>query len=138
MTPSKAQYPFLGTWKMVGCESSHPELPHPTSALTTFSEEADGIHYRAEMTWSDGRTTSTQAVLSADGSWCPMIGSALADAVSVHIHDDGSLEARMRKGQVTVGTLHTKVSADGQTSVSHWDLIGTGIAITWKTTAVRQ
>jgi hypothetical protein len=41
MTPSKAPLPFLGAWKLTTTESSRPDLPHPASGLTTFTQEED-------------------------------------------------------------------------------------------------
>jgi len=139
MTPSKAPLAFLGTWKLTKCESSHPDLPHPTSAITTFTQEKDGIHYSNEGVWSDGQKTKVTAILQIDGTWCPVTGSSLADSLSLRRLDSGSLEAKMKKGGVDAGTTRSTYSADGKTQTGHWEIVGPGgKTITWKTTSERQ
>lgn len=139
MTPSKAPLPFLGTWKLVTCESSRPDLPYPTSGVTTFAQEEDGIHYVADSTWSDGRTTSVSAVFQLDGAWSPVTGSHLVDSLSFRGLEDGSFEAKGMKGGSHAVTVHAKYSADGRTSAAHWELTGpNGAAITWEATSERQ
>ncbi|HTW65624.1 MAG TPA: hypothetical protein VME17_13435 [Bryobacteraceae bacterium] len=137
MTPAKAPLPFLGTWKLTKCESSHPNLPHPVAGTTTFTQEQDSIRYENEGMWSDGTKTNTHAVLTPGGSWCPVVGSLLADSLSIEIIPNG-LAARMRKGGVEVGTTRATVAADGRTMNSEWEIARPGgAAITWKTTTVR-
>jgi len=71
MTPSKAPLPFLGTWRLTKCETSRPDLPHPTSGITTFTQKEDAVHYSNEGVWSDGRTAKVGAVLQMDGNKVP-------------------------------------------------------------------
>jgi hypothetical protein len=138
MTPSKAPLPFLGTWKLTKCESSRPDLPHPTSGTTTFTQKEDGIHYSNEGVWSDGRTAKASAVLQPDGSWCPITGRLMTDSLSLHL-GSGSVEAKMRKGGVDVGTNRSTFSADGRTMTGHWEIVGPGgTTMTWKTTSERK
>jgi hypothetical protein len=138
MTPSKAPIPFLGTWKLAKCESSRPDLPHPTAGITTFSQEEDGIHYSNDGVWSDGRTSSVSAVFQLDGNWYPVTGSLVADSLSSRLLDDASFEGKMKKGGVEVGTNRSIVSADGLMT-GHWEFVGPeGTTITWETTSERQ
>jgi len=139
MTPSKAPLSFLGTWKLANVECSRPDLPHPTSGLTTFTQEEDGIHYSADSTWSDGRTTNVSAVLQLDGTWSPVTGSQLVDSLSFKGREDGSFEAKGMKGGVHSVTTRATYSQDGRTSTAHWELAGpNGTTITWETTSERQ
>jgi hypothetical protein len=139
MTPSKAPLPFLGAWKLTKCESSHPDLPHPTGGITTFAQKEDAIHYSNEGIWSDGRTTKVSAVLQLDGSWCPVTGSMVADSLSLRNLADGSLAGSMRKGGVDVGTYHSTNSVDGRILTGHWKFAGPGgTTMTWTTTSERQ
>jgi hypothetical protein len=140
MTPSKAPIPFLGTWKLTKCETSHPDLPHPTSGTTTFTQGQDGaIHYSNDGVWSDGRTPKVTADIQLDGTWCPITGSLVTDSVSFRHLGDGSLEVRMRKGGADVGTNRSTYSADGRTMTGHWQFSGPGgSVITWTTTSERQ
>ena len=139
MTPSKAPLPFLGTWKLASCESSRPDLPYLTSGITTFAQEEDGIHYRAESTWSDGRTTNVSAVLQLDGIWSPVTGSLLVDSLNFKSLEDGSFEAKGMKDGAHAVTAQSTYSADGRTSTTHWEWAGpNGATITWKTTSERQ
>ena len=139
MTPSQAPLPLFGTWKLVSCESSHPELPHPTSGITTFTQEDDAIHYSSEGIWSDGRTTTPRAILRLDGSWYPVMGSLLADSLSLERMVDGSYEAKMRRDGADVGTNRTRISADGQIMTSHWEIIGPDdLMIVWDTMSERE
>jgi hypothetical protein len=139
MTPSKAPLPFLGTWKLTKCESSHPDLPHPASGITTFTQEEDAVHYANEGIWSDGRTTKVTAILKMDGTWCPITGSLLADSLSFRHLGDGSFEAKMKKGGIDMGTTQSTVSPDGRTMTGHWEIVGPGdTTVSWKTTSERQ
>jgi len=139
MTPAKAPLPFLGTWKLTSCETSHPDLPHPTTGIATFTQKDDGIHYTNEGVWSDGRTSKVSAVLQMDGSWCPISDSLVADSISFRQLDDYAGEARMKKGGADVGITRSLISADGRTMSGHWELLGPGgVAVTWKTTSERQ
>jgi len=140
MTPSKAtSLPVFGTWKLVSCETSHPHLLHPATSTTTFAERDGAIDYRAETVWSDGRATSTHAVLHPDGRWCPLEGSALADAASLTILGGGGFEGHMKKGDAVAGSNHSTVSADGQTMTTRWEVPGPGnITLVWTTVSSRQ
>jgi len=140
MTPSKAaSLPFLGTWKMVNCETSHPHLPHPTRSTTTFADRDGAIDYRAETEWSDGRTTSAHAVFHLDGTWCAVEGSPLADSASLKALDGGAFEGRMKKGDVVAGLSHMTLSPDGQRSTTRWEITGPGGAmVVWTTVSARQ
>ena len=139
MTPSRAPLPFLGTWKLTKCETSRPDLPHPTSGITTFTQKEDAVHYSNEGVWSDGRTAKVGAVLQMDGNWSAVTGSLLADSLSFRTLGDGSFEAKMKKGGVDVGTSRSTVSADGRIMTGHWEVVGPGgTSLTWKTTSERQ
>jgi hypothetical protein len=120
-------------------ESSRPDLPHPTSATATFTQEDDGIHYTSDGVWSDGRTSKVSAVLELDGNWCPVTGSFLADSLSFRRLEDGSFETKMKKGGDEVGATRATVSADGRTLTGRWDFVGPdGAILTWNTTHERQ
>src|SRR5579871_339465 len=112
-------------WKLTECQTSHPELPHPTGGITTFTQEEGAIHYNNDGVWSDGRKSKVSAVLQMDGTWLPITGSLLADLLSFRLLGDGSFEAEMKKPGAKVGTTRSTVSADGRT-------------ITWKTRVERQ
>ena len=139
MTPSKAPLPFLGTWRLTKVETSRPDLPHPQSGVTTFTQENDIIQYTNDGVWTDGRRTKVTAVLQLDGSLCPITNSMVADALTLRVLDDGTLEVKMKRGGVDVGTNQTSVSPDGRTMTGQWDLVGPGgTKITWNTTQERQ
>jgi hypothetical protein len=140
MTPAKAPLPFLGTWKLMTNESSRPELPHPTSGITTFTQEGDAIHYSNNGVWSDGRTTQVGAVLRLDGDWYPVTGSMLVDSLSLRTLEDGSFEAKGKKDGVDTVTSRITVSADGRAMTTNWELAGPGggPVIIWETTSQRQ
>ena len=139
MTPSKAPLPFLGTWKLTKCETSRPDLPHPTSGITRFTQKEDAVHYSNDGVWSDGRAAKVSAVLQMDGKWSPITGSLLADSLSFRALGDGSFEAKMKKGGVDVGTSRSTVSADGRIMTGHWEVVGPGgTSLSWKTTSERQ
>ena len=139
MTPAKAPLPLLGTWSLTKCEASRPDLPHPTSGITTFTQHENAVHYNNAGIWSDGRTAKVSAILQMDGSWCPVTGSLLADSLSFRQLGGGSFEANMKKGGVEVGTSRFTVSTDGRTMTGHWEIVGPGgTSLTWLTTAERQ
>jgi hypothetical protein len=138
MTASKAPLPFIGTWKLTNCESSRPDLPHPTGGIATFTQQGDAVNYTNDGVWSDGRTAKVTAVLKLDGTWCPVAGSLTTDSLSFQSLEGGTFEVKMRKGGVDVGTNRTTVSADGRTMTGQWELAGPGGTLTWKTTSERQ
>lgn len=139
MTPSQARIPLIGAWKLTKCESSHPQLPHPTLQLATFAEAGDVIHYTADSAYSDGRTVKVSADLTLDGAWRPVTGSQLADSLSIRRHPDGSYEVGMRKAGADAGVSRFTISSDGRTLDGVWEIAGPGgVAITWKTTSERQ
>jgi hypothetical protein len=139
MTPSKAPLRFLGTWQMTQCETSRPELPHPTSGITTFTQQEDSIQYENETRWSDGRNSKVTASLRLDGSWCPVSGSVLADSVSFERQDDSTFSVRMKKNGADAGSNRTTISSTGRTMTGQWEIKGTdGGIISWKMTSERQ
>ena len=139
MTPSKAPLPFLGTWKLTKCESSRPDLPHPTSGITAFTQKEEAIHYSNDGVWSDGRTSKVSFILQMDGNWFTIAGSLVADSLSCRQLEDGSFEAKMKKGGANVGTSRSTVSTDGRTMIGYWEFVGpSGTTITWDTTSERQ
>ena len=139
LTPSKAPLRFLGTWRITKVETSRPDLPHPTTGVTTFTQEADHVHYEAETTWSDGTRSKVTAALRTDGSWCPVIGSLIADTVSFQRVDDSSFSVNMKKQGLDVGTNHTTISATGRTMTGSWEVKAPdGTKVTWKMSSERQ
>ncbi len=132
MTPSRAPLRFLGTWRIKQCESSQPELAHPTSGVTSFTQEGDVVHYENQSTWSDGRSSQVSASLRLDGSWCPVNGSSLTDSVSFRSNGD-SFEATMRQQDKPAGSNRTRVSPTGRTMTSEWEIpTPDGQTIVWK------
>lgn len=138
MTPFEAAAPLLGTWRLAKCETSRPDLPQPTSLLTKFAFEEGAIHYSNDSVWSDGRVSKVSAVLQMDGNWYPVEGSLLSDSLSLRRLEDGSFEAKTKKGPAHVGATRYTVSADGQTLLGHWDVTGPGGGkIIWDATSER-
>lgn len=138
MTPAKAPLPFLGTWTLTECLSSHSDLPYPTSGIAIFTQEEDGIHYSNETVWSDARTTKSSVVFQMDGSWSSVTGAMLHDSMCLR-RLGSSFEFKMRKGAVDVGSCLATVSADTKTLTADWEFVGPGgTKVTWKTTSVGQ
>jgi hypothetical protein len=133
----------LGTWKLVACESSHPDLPHPTSGITSFTQDENAIHYANDGVWSDGRNSNAKADVQLDGNWYPVSGSLLADSLSLRRLEGGSseasFEANMRKNGLDVGSARLTISPDGKTQTALWEIAGPGgTAIKWTTRSERQ
>ena len=124
---------FLGTWKTVSIQTSHAEIPHPESMISTYSSKDDGFEYTTEAAWSDGRKTRSHAFFRFDGGWYPATGSVLFDSLSARQLDDRSVEGRFKQGGQEIGSQRAVFSEDGQTSTAEWSLVGPGGAtITWK------
>src|SRR5215469_9727429 len=139
MTPVQSPLPFVGTWKLTSVATSHPELPHPESSVTTYTQEDDGLHYLAETVWSDGRTTKGHAVFQLDGNWYPLSDSTLADSVRLERLDDRTFGGEMKKGGLISGAVRSVISPDGRTLTGHWEIVGPdGSTITWLTLSIRQ
>jgi hypothetical protein len=139
MTPAQSLLPLVGTWRLTNVATSHRELPHPESSVTTYTQQDDGLHYLAETVWSDGRTTKAQAVFQLDGNWYPVSGSALSDSLSIRRLDDRTFAAETKKDGVISGVVRATVSPDGRTLTGHWELAGpNGSTITQLTMSSRQ
>ena len=109
---------------------------HVAHRLTILGESNGSVNWH--YIWTE-RNRLVTAVLQMDGTWCPVKGSLVADSLSLRRLENGSLEAKMRKGGVDVGTNRSTYSADGRIMTGHWEIVGPGgKTITWTTTSERQ
>lgn len=139
MTPSKAPLRFLGTWRLTKCESSHPDRPCPKSRLTTFTQQADFVHYESETVWSDGHTSQVATALHIDGSPSAVTGSALADSANFSITGDSTFKAFLQKEGLDAGTYSASVSSTGRVMNERWELKDpSGSPTIWNIASERQ
>lgn len=116
-----------------------PDVPYPTSGITMFSQEDDGLHYSFDGVYSQGRAVKVTLAAQLDGNWYPVVGSQVADSISFRLREDGSIESRLKKDGKDVGANYGSVSVDGQLLTLRWELIApTGATITWVTTSERS
>ena len=139
MTAARATLPLSGLWKLTKCESSRPELPHPTAGTAEFTQHDDGIHYINHSEWSHGQITESRVVFHFDGNWYPVAGALMFDSMSGQHLPDGSFEIKMRKGEANFGGCRCRVSPDAKLLTADWELVlPGGVAVTWKTTSEQQ
>jgi hypothetical protein len=137
MTPAKAPLPLLGLWKLTKCETSRPELPHPTAGTAEFIQQEDGVHYINHSLWSTGQNNKSTVTFQLDGNWYPVTGALMHDSLSCQHLPDGSFEFKMRKGEANIGVCHSRT--DRNLITAHWEFfLPGGSTVTWETTSELQ
>jgi hypothetical protein len=111
----------------------------PQQGTTVLTQEAEGIHYTAVGTYSDGQTRHTESTFRLDGHSYPVLGGTLGDALSAQQSDPRSLEVTVTRDGVLSARVKVTVSADGALMTMQSEVILPPNAnITWTTVNERQ
>ena len=111
----------------------------PQQGITVLTQEAEGIHYIAVGTYSDGQTRHTESTFRLDGHSYPVLGGTLGDALSARPSGPRSLEVTVTRGGALSAQVQVTVSADGKMMTMHFEVILPPNAnITWTTVSERQ
>jgi hypothetical protein len=107
--------PFLGKWTLDVKKSKYPAGTCPKSMLIEMDAAGDGIRYRSDATFSNGRTTHAQYTADYRGTPATVMGlRSLMLPVSLKRVDRRTVIATYLKGFEAVATSKRVVSTDGK------------------------
>ncbi len=131
---------FLGTWKTRFTDvSASAPIPIPIEAIAAFHKVGDRLLYTADTVYPDGKTARTEATFKVDGQAYPVTGSLLGDSVSFRQNNRHSFVATMTREGLPSGTATAKVSTDGFTLTTRWEIfLPGGPSVTYRTVGDRQ
>jgi hypothetical protein len=112
---AQASDPRIGTWKLNGAKSKYSPGPAPQSLTVKVEPSGQGEKVAAEFVNADGTRTTTQYTANFDGKDYPLIGSQIADTVSLKRIDARTTERTDKKGDKVAQTLRRVISQDGKT-----------------------
>ena len=111
----QAADPVIGTWKLDAAKSTFSPGPPPKSITAKFEAAGKGIKVTVDGVGADAQPTHTEYTADYDGKDYPLVGSPVADTVSLKRIDASTIERTGKiNGQVTE-TATWKVSPDGRT-----------------------
>jgi hypothetical protein len=109
-TPSD---PFIGTWNLERERSHYAETP-PEQMTVVMDAAPQGLHYRSNTRYLDGRTGTSDYTASFDGLPVLVVGSAgFLAPVSLHRMDGATIEATYTAGLKKIAWSRWSVNADG-------------------------
>src|SRR5262245_51755831 len=111
---AQAADPIIGTWKLDAAKSKYSPGPPPKSLTAKFESAGKGIKLTTDGVGADGQPTHTEYTADYDGKDYPLIGSPVADTVSLKRIDANSSVRTDKKGGKVVQTLTRKMSSDGK------------------------
>jgi hypothetical protein len=107
--------PFVGTWRMNVVKSTYPPGTRPRQMVIEMSSVADGVHYRSETTYANGRSTRSEYTADYTGREAIVTGSAgLTLPVSLKRVDANTVVARYMRGLQAVATSRRTISGSGR------------------------
>ncbi len=123
VTPA-ATDPFVGTWALDRSRSSYESDTLPERMVIAISIAGQGIHYRSEAHYANGRVAICEYTADYDGTLAMVFGSAgLMAPVSLQRIDAHSVAAAYVRGLRVVASARRVTSEDGRrmtiTTVSH-------------------
>lgn len=111
-----ADDPFIGKWQLDPAHSKYESGLVPQSMTITMEDTGQGIHYRSETTFSNGRHSTTEYTASYDETLTTVQqDGGLSAPVSLKRIDVNTVEATYERGFRTIATSTRVVSGDGQT-----------------------
>src|SRR5256886_14916086 len=111
---AQASDPRIGAWKLNVTKSKYRPGPAPQSLTLRVEPSGEGEKVTAEFVNADGTRTTTEYTANFDGKDYPLIGSKIADAVSLKRIDARTTERTDKKGGTVAQTIRRVVSADGK------------------------
>jgi hypothetical protein len=110
----QAADPIIGTWKLDVAKSKYSPGPPPKSLTVKFEAAGKGVKLTTDGVGADGQPTHTEYTADYDGKDYPLIGSPVADMVSLKRVDASTSVRTDKKGGKVVQTLTRKMSKDGK------------------------
>ena len=110
----QAADPVIGTWKLDVAKSKFSPGPAPKSLTVKFEAAGKGVKLTTDGVGADGQPTHTEYTAAYDGKDYPLIGSPVADTVSLKRIDASTSERTDKKGGKVVQTLTRKMSKGGK------------------------
>jgi len=112
---AQASDPRIGAWKLNVTKSKYRPGPAPQSLTLRVEPSGRGEKVTAEFVNADGTRTTTEYTANFDGKDYPLIGSKIADAVSLKRIDARTTVRTDKKGGKVAQTLRRVVARDGKT-----------------------
>jgi len=107
--------PFVGRWVLDVGRSHYAEGAAPRAMVIDMEAAGDGIRYRSETTYQDGRTARSEYTAGYDRRPVLVTGSrGLLLPVSLDRTDSHTVVASYTRALVVVATSRRVVSADGR------------------------
>jgi hypothetical protein len=112
----RAADPLIGTWKLDVSKSIFNPGPAPKSQIRAY-QEVPGGGTKLTLTTIDveGTSQSIDLPATADGKNYPITGLGQADTVMLTQLTDRTAEAKLKHGDVVIGTAKRELSPDGKT-----------------------
>jgi hypothetical protein len=111
---AQAADPVIGTWKLDVAKSKYSPGPPPKSLTAKFEAAGKGVKLTTDGVGADGQPTHTEYTADYDGKDYPLMGSPMADTVSLKRIDASTSVRTDKKGGKVVQTLTRKMSSDGK------------------------
>ena len=114
-TPACDHDPFAGTWKLNPQKSKYPGATSPKRMVIVMECAGNGVRYRSETTYADGRSSRSEYTANYDGKEAIVMGSGgLLLPVSLKRVDVNTVVATYRRGGQTIASSRRVVSKDGR------------------------
>jgi hypothetical protein len=111
-----ADDPFIGKWQLDRAHSKYESGDAPQSMTISMEATDQGVHYRSETTFSNGRHSTTEYTANYDEQLTTVQqDGGLSAPVSLKRIDARTVEAQYERGLKTLAISRREVSSDGQT-----------------------
>jgi hypothetical protein len=105
--------PFVGTWKMNPAKTKYKVGTAPKEQTVTITETGSNLNVKVAGTAADGSKISIGYTVPTAGGPGKMMASSAYDGISGKRIGANEREMTYMKGGKSVYTVHSKVSADG-------------------------
>lgn len=107
--------PFSGTWKLNAQKSKYPPGACPRSMVIEMEPVANGVRYRSETTYPNGRKSKVHYTADYRGTEAIVRGEAgLLAPVSLERPDERTVVASYKRGMQVIATSRRVVSKNGR------------------------
>ena len=105
--------PFYGTWTLDPQQSHYTHESPPDRMTVVIAPERDGLSYRSEVHYSDGRTLAVRYVAHFDGVPVLVVGTTgLLAPIALSRTDAATIDAVYRMGIKKVAWSHWSLNAE--------------------------
>jgi hypothetical protein len=111
---AQAADPIFGTWKLDLAKSKYNPGPPPKSLTAKFEPAGKGVKLTTDGVGADEQPSHTEYTADYDEKDYPLVGSPIADTVSLKRIDASTAVRTDKKGGKVVQTLTRKMSRDGK------------------------